>query len=355
MQSVGRCPVCGGSSAETGPAKRLSVVAPCFNEAEGLAELHRRVTAVCQEAVGADYEIVLVNDGSRDDTWKKMAVLAMRDPHVVAVNLTRNYGHQVALSAGLDHCRGQRILVIDADLQDPPELLPQMMALMNEGVDVVYGQRRSRSGESRFKTTLTLLYYRLLKRLVDIDIPLDTGDFRLITRRVLDILKAMPEQTRFIRGMVSWMGLKQVPVVYDRDPRFAGETGYPLRKLVSLALDGITGFSVMPLRMASYFGVITGLCGLGMLLYTLGGWLFAKAPAGWASTTTIILVIGSAQLMVLGIVGEYLGRLYMESKRRPLYLVDTVVAQAAAPASPRAAAAARAERSVKAPPRNAAS
>jgi glycosyltransferase involved in cell wall biosynthesis len=320
----------GGRDFEPGAAKQLSVVVPCFNEAQGLAELHRRVTAVCHEVAGDDYEILLVNDGSSDDTWKMMAALTMRDPHVVAINLTRNYGHQVALTAGLDHCCGRRILVIDADLQDPPELLPQMMSLMNEGADVVYGQRRSRSGESGFKIAISAFYYRLLKSLVQIDIPLDTGDFRLISRRVVEILKSMPEQTRFIRGMVSWMGLKQVPLIYDRDARFAGETGYPLRKLIALGLDGITGFSVVPLRLASYCGLVTGLIGLGMLLYTLGGWLFGHAPVGWASTTTIVLVVGSAQLVVLGIVGEYLGRLYMESKRRPLYLVSAVVAQASA-------------------------
>lgn len=352
MQPAMRGPGGDGSGLEAGSARRLSVIAPCFDEAQGLAELHRRVSAACREAVGDDYEIVLVNDGSRDDTWKTMAVLAMRDPHLVAINLTRNYGHQIALTAGLDHCRGARILIIDADLQDPPELLPQMLALMDEGADVVYGQRRSRKGETRVKTNLTLLYYRLLRRLVDIDIPLDTGDFRLISRRVLDVLKAMPEQTRFIRGMVSWMGLKQVPLVYDRDPRFAGETGYPLRKLLALALDGITGFSIVPLRIASYFGLVTGIFGLGTLLYTIGGWLFFNAPVGWASTTTIILVIGSAQLMVLGIVGEYLGRLYMESKRRPLYLVDTIFAQEAALA-PRREAAPAADRSGKNTSRNA--
>lgn len=307
----------------------LSVVAPCFNEGKTLDELYRRLSAVCREVAGDSYEIVLVNDGSRDDTWKRMAVLAMRDSHLIAINLTRNYGHQVALSAGLDHCRGERILIIDADLQDPPELLPQMLTLMNEGADVVYGQRRARHGETRLKTMLTRFYYRLLRRLVDIDIPLDTGDFRLISRRVLTVLKSMPEQTRFIRGMVSWMGLKQVPLVYDRDARFAGETGYPLRKLIALALDGITGFSIVPLRIASYFGLLTGALGLGMLIYTLGGWLFAKAPVGWASTTTIVLIMSGVQLLVLGIIGEYLGRLYLESKRRPLYLVDTVVAQAA--------------------------
>ena len=312
------------------PDRLLSVVAPCFNESKTLDELHRRLTAVCRATADDGYEIVLVNDGSRDDTWRKLAMLAARDAHVVAINLTRNYGHQVALTAGLDYCRGERVLIIDADLQDPPELLPQMLRLMDEGADVVYGQRRSRHGETRIKTTLTRFYYRVLHRLVDIDIPLDTGDFRLISRRVLIVLKSMPEQTRFIRGMVSWMGLTQVPLVYDRDPRFAGETGYPLRKLVALALDGITGFSIVPLRIASYFGLLTGALGLGMLAYTLAGWLFAKAPVGWASTTTIVLIMGGVQLLVLGIIGEYLGRLYIESKRRPLYLIDTIVAQSAA-------------------------
>jgi len=204
-----------------------------------------------------------------------------------------------------------------------------MLKLMSDGADVVYGQRRARHGETRVKTALTRIYYRLLRRLVDIDIPLDTGDFRLISRRVLRVLQAMPEQTRFIRGMVSWMGLKQVPLVYDRDARFAGETGYPLRKLIALALDGITGFSIVPLRIASYFGLLTGALGLGMLIYTLGGWMFAKAPVGWASTTTIVLIMGGVQLLVLGIIGEYLGRLYLESKRRPLYLVETILAHGA--------------------------
>lgn len=327
MRPAARSPE--GAGVEEKPDRFLSVVAPCFNEGKTLDELHRRLSAVCRAAADDSYEIVLVNDGSRDDTWRKLAMLAARDAHVVAINLTRNYGHQVALTAGLDYCRGERVLIIDADLQDPPELLPQMLRLMDEGADVVYGQRRTRHGETRFKKSLTLLYYRILRRLVDIDIPLDTGDFRLISRRVLTVLKSMPEQTRFIRGMVSWMGLTQVPLVYDRDPRFAGETGYPLRKLIALALDGITGFSIVPLRIASYFGLLTGALGLGMLAYTLAGWLFAKAPAGWASTTTIVLIMGGVQLLVLGIVGEYLGRLYIESKRRPLYLVDTVVAQAA--------------------------
>jgi dolichol-phosphate mannosyltransferase len=332
MLATERDSVTAGLGRDAGAAPRLSVVAPCFNEVETLAELHRRVSSTCQAAVGIDYEIVLVNDGSRDDTWRMMALLATRDPHVVAINLTRNYGKQVALTAGLDHCRGERVLIIDADLQDPPELLPQMLALMNDGADVVYGQRRSRSGETRLKTVLTWLFYRVWRRLADIDIPLDTGDFRLVNRRILTILRSMPERTRFIPGMVSWVGLKQTPIVYDRDARFAGATGLPLKKLVTLALDGITSFSVVPLRIASYIGLATGTLGLSMLLYTIGGWLFFHAPVGWASTTTIVLVMGSIQLMVLGIVGEYLGRLYMESKHRPLYLIDKILAHEASPA-----------------------
>ena len=303
----------------------LSAVAPCYNEAEGLPEFYRQLTAACTAAAGQSYEIVLVNDGSKDGTRDILRGLAASDPHVVASNLTRNFGHQCAVTAGLEHCLGDRILIIDADLQDPPSLLVDMMALMDQGADVVYGQRRSRQGEPALKKTATWLFYRQLRRFIDIDIPVDAGDFRLITRRVLDILNAMPEQHRFIRGMVSWIGLKQVPLAYDRAPRFAGESNYPFRKLVALALDGITGFSVLPLRIASYFGLVTGIVGICMLAYSIGSWFLTAAPVGWASQTTIILVIGSAQLMVLGIVGEYLGRLYMESKRRPIYLIDSIV------------------------------
>ena len=313
------------SAERAGPNCALSVVAPCYNEAAGLTELHRRVSAVCRQTVGESYELVLVNDGSSDATLAAMAMLAASDPRIVAINLTRNYGHQVALTAGLEHCRGDRALIIDADLQDPPELLPEMMSLMDAGADVVYGQRRTRSGISWWKKTAMRIYYRLLRRLVDIDIPLDTGDFRLVSRRVLNVLNMMPEQHRFIRGMIGWMGLKQVPLLYDRDPRFAGETGYSFGKLLRLAADGITGFSIVPLRLASYFGLLTGLFGLAMLIYSVGSWLFFRAPVGWASQTTIILVLGSGQLIVLGIAGEYLGRLYIESKRRPVYLTDRII------------------------------
>ena len=303
----------------------LSVVVPCYNEAEGLIELHRRVTGACRATSGEDYEIVLVNDDSQDNTFSVMAILVETDPHVSAINLTRNFGHQIALSAGLKNCRGERILIMDADLQDPPELLTQMMSLMDEGADVVYGQRRSRKDEPWLRSIAIRCYYRILRRLVDIDIPLDTGDFRLISRRVLDVLNAMPEHHRFLRGMIGWIGFKQVPLAYDRDARFAGKSGYPFRKLLGLAFDGITGFSVVPLRLASYFGIATGAVGLLMLAYSIGGWLFTNAPVGWASQITIMLILGGAQLIVLGISGEYLGRLYIESKHRPIFLTESII------------------------------
>src|SRR5215469_2811087 len=325
MNADGPGQVPAGSMPRGAVTRKLSVVVPCYNEAEGLLELYRRVSAICNRAVGSDHEVVLVNDGSHDATWQLMALLAEEDSRVVAINLTRNYGHQVALTAGLEHCCGERIFILDADLQDPPELLPQMLALMDQGADVVYGQRRSRKGENWFKKMATVLFYRLLRRLAEVDIPLDTGDFHLISRRVLDILNAMPERHRFIRGMVSWTGFKQVPLVYDREARFAGVTGYPLRKLVALALDGMTGFSIVPLRLASYVGMMTGFVGFVMLLYAVGAKLFVAAPTGWASLMTVMLIIGGAQLFVLGIVGEYLGRLYMESKHRPVYLVERIV------------------------------
>jgi dolichol-phosphate mannosyltransferase len=302
----------------------LSVVAPCYNEQECLPEFHRRVRAAAVACVGDDYEIVLINDGSRDRTWELICALAAEDRHIVAINLSRNYGHQLALTAGLQCCAGKRIMIIDADLQDPPELLDEMMHRVDDGADVVYGLRRQRDGETVFKRLSARLFYRVLRRLVDVDIPADTGDFRLITRRVLDALNAMPEHHRFIRGMVSWIGFRQVPLEYDRDPRFAGTTHYPLLKMVRFAVDAITGFSVTPLRTAAWLGMVLGLGSLLMLGYTLGSWVLGRTIDGWTSLTTIVLIIGATQLMTLGVIGEYLGRLYLEVKRRPLFVIESV-------------------------------
>ncbi len=304
----------------------LSVVIPCFNECDGLAELHARVTAACTGQVGRSYEIVLINDGSLDGTRDALFALAARDPHIVAIDLARNYGHQIALTAGLELCRGARVLILDADLQDPPELLADLMAKMDEGFDVVYGQREAREGESWFKIASANAFYRLLRRIVDVDIAPNAGDFRLMSRRAVDHLNGMPERFRFIRGMVSWIGLKQAAFPYRRHARFTGTTHYPLRKMIQLALDAITSFSVMPLRIASHLGMAFGVMALLALAYTLYAWAAGNVVPGWTSLATITLVLGSVQLMVLGVFGEYLGRMYMETKRRPLYIINEIKA-----------------------------
>ncbi len=303
----------------------LSVVIPCYNEAACLELLHARVSAAARAAVGEAYEILLVNDGSRDDSWAVMRRLAAVDPRLVAVNLSRNHGHQLALTAGLDLCSGAQILIIDADLQDPPELLAEMRRVMAEaGADVVYAVRRRREGETVFKRATAALFYRLLDRVTDTPIPLDTGDFRLMSRRALDAFLAMPEQARFIRGMVAWIGFRQVPLPYDRASRHAGETNYPLGKMIRLAFDAVTGFSTAPLRFASHVGLALTAASLLLLVYIAVGFLTGSAVQGWTSTMLVVVLLGAVQMFVLGMIGEYLGRLYVESKRRPLYLVADV-------------------------------
>lgn len=302
----------------------LSVVVPCFNESACLAPLHARLSAVCQAVAPGQYEIVLVDDGSRDDSWARITALCADDPHCLGLKLSRNHGHQLALSAGLAAASGARVLVIDADLQDPPELLPQMMALMDGGAHVVYGQRQERAGETAFKRWTAAAFYRLFGRLAAIDMPLDTGDFRLMSRQALDVLLAMPERQRFLRGMVSWIGLTQVPLAYSRAARAAGTSHYPLRKMIGFGLDAITSFSIVPLRLASHLGLAFGLGGLALMLFVLHSWFTGQTIQGWTSVVLVILILGSAQLIVLGIFGEYLGRLVIESKQRPLYVIEEI-------------------------------
>jgi glycosyltransferase involved in cell wall biosynthesis len=305
---------------------RLSVVTPCFNEQGNLSELYRRVTDACRASVGDDYEIVLIDDGSSDATRPIIRDLSEKDPHVVGVLLSRNHGHQLALSAGLHVCRGQRVLIIDGDLQDPPELLSDMMALMDrEKADVVYGQRDERQGESAFKKFTASMFYRLLNSLTDTKIPVDTGDFRLMSRRTLDELNRMPEQHRFIRGMVSWIGFRQIPLRYDRKERFSGETKYPLKKMLRFAIDAISGFSILPLRFATYLGFVFSIVGMIFFLYTAYSYFSGIAIQGWTTLMTVVLILGSGQLFVLGVIGEYLGRLYVQSKNRPLFIIEEVV------------------------------
>ncbi len=304
---------------------KLSIVVPCFNEEACLGRLHERLTDAARASFGDDYEILLVNDGSKDKSWPMMRDMAAADPHVVAVNLSRNHGHQLALTAGLDLAGGELILVIDADLQDPPELLPDMLDTMRrEGADVVYGVRKSRRGETAFKRATAHGFYRLLARATDVDIPLDAGDFRLMTRRALDVLLAMPEQARFIRGMVAWIGFRQVPILYDRDERFAGETKYPLSKMLRFAIDALTGFSSAPLKLASHAGLALSVGSVLIILYILYAWAIGESIQGWTSLMLVVVVLGAVQMFVLALMGEYIGRLYNEAKARPLYIVQEI-------------------------------
>jgi dolichol-phosphate mannosyltransferase len=306
-------------------ALSLSIVVPCYNEEACLGELHRRLGETAAEAAGDSYEIVLVNDGSRDGSWEMMRALAAEDPRLVAINLSRNHGHQLALTAGLDLCSGERILIIDADLQDPPELLPDMIETMErQKADVVYAVRRARAGETAFKLATAKLFYRGLSKLAEIEIPRDTGDFRLISRRALDALLSLPEQARFIRGMVAWVGFRQVPIVYDRAERHAGQTKYPLSKMVRFALDAVTGFSTAPLRFASHIGLWLVAASLLLIVYIGFGYFSGEAIQGWTSLMLVVVILGAVQMFVLGMIGEYLGRLYIEAKRRPLYIVSDI-------------------------------
>jgi dolichol-phosphate mannosyltransferase len=308
---------------------RLSIVVPCYNEEVCLDELYRRISTAAREAVGEDYQIVLIDDGSRDGTWGLMRAHGEADSHVLALRLSRNHGQNLALSAGLDLCRGELVLIIDADLQDPPELLLPMIERLNaEDADVVYAVRTHRAGESWFKRASSSLFHRIISVISEgPQIPRDTGDFRLMSRRAVGVLQAMPEQSRFTRGMVAWVGFRQVPFRYERDARFAGKTKYSLLKMVRLALDAFTGFSAAPLRIASYAGAAFAFLSLVVLVYSLIRWLDGQTVAGWTSLIAIVLMIGAVQLFVLGMIGEYIARIYNQAKGRPLYIVSDVVGQ----------------------------
>jgi polyisoprenyl-phosphate glycosyltransferase len=303
----------------------LSIVVPCFNEEEVLREFHRQMTAAARARFGQKFELIFVDDGSADNTWKLINELSAEDRNVVAVRLSRNHGHQLALTAGLSTVRGDLVLVIDADLQDPPELLGPMYDMMvREDADVVYGQRRSRAGESRFKKKSAEAFYRLLANLTRVSIPVDTGDFRLMSRRISDQVVQMPEHDRFIRGMVAWLGFKQVAFEYDRNARFAGSTKYPMTKMIGFAADALVSFSMVPLRIATYIGALltTVLTFVGIAAAV--SWIFSGTVPGWTSLTLLFVMISSVQLLVLGLIGEYVGRTYIQSKHRPLFVISNI-------------------------------
>ncbi|MDP9311380.1 MAG: glycosyltransferase family 2 protein [Chloroflexota bacterium] len=319
--------------AETNVARPVvSVVAPVYNEAPTLPLFCERVIRAL-EPLGEPFELVLVNDGSRDGSLDVMVELHERDPRIKVVNFSRNFGHQVAITAGIDYARGDAVAVIDSDLQDPPEVIPELLAKWREGYGIVFAQRAEREGETWFKKATAAFFYRLIRRITNVNIPVDTGDFRLMDRKVVDTLKRMREHHRFMRGLSVWVGFKQTGVEYRRAPRHAGETKYPLSKMIRFALDGITSFSYLPLQLATYFGFLIAAISMLALLAVIvlrlsNGFGLADAQGafyGQASTLVSVLFLGGIQLIFLGIMGEYLGRIYDEVKRRPLYIVSDVL------------------------------
>ncbi|MBI1365083.1 MAG: glycosyltransferase [Alphaproteobacteria bacterium] len=317
----------------TAVAPLLSIVAPCHNEEANIAVLCARASAAARAEVGEDFEIILVNDGSTDRTWRAIKDANASDKHVRGLNLSRNYGHQLALTAGLSAARGARILMLDADLQDPPELLGEMMRAIDEGADVAFGQRRRRAGETLFKRMSADLFYRGVSALSDFALPRNAGDFRLITRRVLEDFLAMPERHRFVRGMIAWVGYRQVAVPYDRDARHAGQTKYTLGKMVRFATDAITSFSTAPLRVAGMMSLFAFFVAALAIVYVLWSVIAGSTAPGWASVLTAVSFFSGAQLLSTAIIGEYLGRLYIESKGRPLFLVADTTDENVASAS----------------------
>jgi len=303
----------------------ISVVAPVYNEGPTIPLFCERVIQAL-EPLGEPFELVLVNDGSRDNSLEIMRELHEHDPRIKVVNFSRNFGHQLAITAGVDYARGAAVVVIDSDLQDPPEVIPDLFAKWREGYGIVFAQRAEREGETWFKKTTAAFFYRLIRRITNVNIPVDTGDFRLMDRKAVDTLKRMREHHRFMRGLSVWVGFKQTGVEYRRAPRHAGETKYPLSKMIRFALDGITSFSYLPLQLATYFGfLIAGIslvALIGVIILRLSG---SGAFFGQASTLVSVLFLGGIQLIFLGIIGEYLGRIYDEVKRRPLYIVSDVL------------------------------
>jgi len=302
----------------------LSVVVPCYNEEDVIRQSHARLSTALQ-STGLNYEIVYVNDGSRDNTLAILRELQMADDHVRVVSFARNFGHQVAVTAGIEFSTGDAVVLIDADLQDPPELIQKMVQMWMDGYQVVYGVRESRTGESAFKLLTAKYFYRIINSVSEVKIPLDTGDFRLMDRRVVNVLKNMPERDRFLRGMVSWVGFRQIPLHYARSERMAGGTKYSIRKMVVFALDGIVSFSLVPLRLATLFGLISALsCGLAILYAIVLRLLTNESVSGFTLIFVSTFFLGSMTLFCLGIIGEYVGRIYRELKRRPLYVVEEV-------------------------------
>jgi glycosyltransferase involved in cell wall biosynthesis len=299
----------------------VSVVVPCFNEEDVIQTTHEHLLIALASIAPLRVEIIYVDDGSTDGTWAKLTRIQVGDSRVRVVRLARNFGHQIALSAGVDYASGDAVVTIDADLQDPPEVIPELVTEWLNGGDVVYAVRADRAAETAFKRGTAKVYYRLLNRLADTDVPVDTGDFRLLDRRAADALRSMPEHDRYVRGMVAWIGFDQRAIPYNRAPRAAGETKYPFVKMLRFAADGVISFSFAPLRLATWLGFVASALALVGASYSIVVWLLGDTVPGWTTLSVAVLLLGGIQLVSLGIMGEYVGRIYREVKRRPLYLV----------------------------------
>ena len=299
----------------------LSVVIPIYNEEDNIMLLHSRLSAVLA-GMQIGYELLFINDGSRDRSIHLLKDLAAKDPRVKYIDFSRNFGHQVAVSAGLDNTSGEAVVIMDADLQDPPELIPQLYQKYRDGYEVVYARRRSREGESWFKKFTARLFYRMLSYLSTVDIPLDTGDFRIVDHKVVEVLRNMPEKSKFLRGQISWIGFRQTFLEYDRQERHAGVTNYPFKKMLKFALDGITGFSDLPLRFVTWFGLAVTAFGFLMTLYVLySRFILQDYVEGWSSLMITVLFLGGVQMIAIGIIGEYLSRIHSNVRNRPLYII----------------------------------
>lgn len=312
----------------TNTKKLISLVVPVYNESAVIGTFYERTSSVLASLDGFEYEILFIDDGSHDDSYQQLAAFSQRDPGVRVIKFSRNFGHQIAITAGIDYARGDCVVVIDADLQDPPEVIKPMIQTWNEGFDVVYGVREERDGESAMKLFTASLFYRLLGSVAKIQIPANVGDFRLMSRRAVDELKQLREKDRFVRGLVSWIGFKQTGVKYHRDKRYAGETKYPYRKMIKFAMDGIASFSTMPLRLATWLGYGASLLAFVYLVSVFIQKFLGVTVQGFATIMVAMMFLGGVQLICLGILGEYLGRIFNEIKPRPMYIIEELVNRA---------------------------
>ncbi len=307
---------------KTSDTPALSVVVPIYNEEAIIPELYERLSKAVS-AITSSYELIFINDGSKDQSLAELLKLTQQDTRVFYINFSRNFGHQIAVSAGLDACRGEAVVIIDGDLQDPPELIPELYAKYNEGYEVVYAKRRERKGEGAFKKYTAKWFYRILRGITNIDIPLDTGDFRLVDKKVVNYLKQMPEQNKFLRGQIAWLGFKQTAVLFDRDKRKYGKTGYPLSKMLRFAMDGITGFSDIPLQLVTRLGLTISLLSFLIIMYAVySHFVLHRTITGWTSLIISSMFIGGVQLISIGIIGEYISRINKNVLKRPLYIIE---------------------------------